>query len=195
MTSLVAASRDRLSEFWHENMQIWQSSPCHCFASDEDYLRFAAAKDWLQDTAEALLVHRKKGFSTCPYEAYIELSGVLQSLFIQQDALSTMYKVVHRTKKFPNRDDASAWGRLRNIRNRLVGHPTEGKQTDPEGLVVIGREPKSYELVRIMAYPKDRPVRPEIIPLGEWIDGYDKEAASLLEVITEKLQETLIGRA
>jgi len=48
----------------------------------------------LQDTSESLYVHRIKGFANDPHEAYIEFWGVMQAIFIQQDAISELYEAV-----------------------------------------------------------------------------------------------------
>ena len=75
--------RDELSDFWKSKATILQKQPHRGFPSAVQFKAFRVAKDWLQDTAEALLQHRRRGFDADHHQGYIELYGVLQAVFIQ----------------------------------------------------------------------------------------------------------------
>ena len=61
VTQKIAECRDKLSVLWHENAAIWQDRDNMTFQSDDQYFAFCAAKDWIQDTTEALLKNAQGG--------------------------------------------------------------------------------------------------------------------------------------
>ena len=48
----------------------------------------------IQDTGELVQSHMKHGFSSDPWLAYIEFWGVMQAIFIQQDAINEFYEAM-----------------------------------------------------------------------------------------------------
>ena len=53
-------------------------------------------------------------FSTDPMRAYLQFWGVMQAIFIQQDAISELYRVIMGTKL--NVLPGSHWAKLRDVR-------------------------------------------------------------------------------
>lgn len=82
--------RDQISATWHQHVMLRGIDPIQIFCTRDRYVAFCIAKDWLQDTSEALLQHWVKGFSDDEFLAYIELQGLLQSTFTQQEALQEL---------------------------------------------------------------------------------------------------------
>lgn len=95
----------------------WQET-----CSDTDFEKYCVAKDTIQDTAEGLLAHRKHGFVDDVYRRYIEYYGVLQAVYMQQDAIEAIFNLFMTPEKI---DFAGLprWGKLRDLRNDTVGHP------------------------------------------------------------------------
>ena len=76
----------------------------------------------IEDTAEAVLSHREHGFTDDVYRRYIEYYGVLQAVYMQQDAIEALFALFMKPDKIdytvlPN------WQTLRDLRNSTVGHP------------------------------------------------------------------------
>lgn len=62
------------------------------------YAAYYTAMYLIQDTGESVWAHMKRGFSSDPHIAYIEFWGVMQAIFIQQDAISELYEAVIGSK-------------------------------------------------------------------------------------------------
>jgi len=119
--------RDKISELWHQSASIWDQAKSFSFASADQYLAFCAAKDWLQDTTEVLLLHRRQGFSDDSHKAYLEFWGILQTVFVQQDAIAELDYSFSGNRGFRRKDKGAAWTEIRELRNLAVGHPTNKK--------------------------------------------------------------------
>lgn len=189
MTLLTAAARDELSSVWHAYLAGRTGSPTELLGADR-FNSFMFAKDWLQDTAEALLVHRQDGFSRQPHKAYLEFWGVLQAVFVQQDAISVLYKAVIDIDL--NHSDLDvAWSAVRNLRNRAAGHPTTGERATPKGPTATGRQPKTYDRIVMQVGLPNGKTSSEEIALGKMVDAYDVEAARVVRLITRHLSLTI----
>lgn len=180
----VMQVRDEISGLWHRTMPTWHKQPSSGFRTLDHYFAFCAAKDWLQDTAEAIYTHRRSGFSADRYQAYIELWGVLQALFVQQDAIEEMYYAVELDWVPPKKD--SAWRALRDLRNLVVGHPTR-QGNSPVRRSVTPRAAMTYLRISVKVYEQGRS-RSQQLLLGDMIDAYDDEAAAYLHRVLEKLE-------
>lgn len=180
----VMQVRDEISRLWHRTMSTWHKQPNSGFRTLDHYFAFCAAKDWIQDTAEAIFTHRKSGFSSDRYQAYIELWGVLQALFVQQDAIEEMFYAVELDWVPPKK--ASAWRALRDLRNLVAGHPTR-QGNSPVRRSVTPRAAMSYSSIGVKVYEQGRS-RSEQLNIGDMIDAYDDEAAAYLQQVLEKLE-------
>ena len=68
----------------------------------------------------------ERGFSSDPWLAYIEFWGVMQAIFIQQDAIKEIYEAVIGSKLQISKQ--SGWWKVREIRNLCAGHPGKTRQ-------------------------------------------------------------------
>jgi len=156
---MVAEVRDQIAQLWHAESNVWSKLPTFSFASEDQYFAFCAAKDWIQDTSEALLAHRTSDFSLDPFKAYIEFWGVLQAVFIQQDAIKQFwYSLTGAHELNPKPSQESAWDEIRELRNLSVGHPTynrhskTAKAAKETARTVSGRQAKSYQHIQVSVY-------------------------------------------
>ena len=184
MTSkTVLEWRDDLSKLWHENIQIWYPQN-HCgFTTNDQYFAFCAAKDWIQDTGEVLMLHRKQGFSQQPHSAYLEFWGILQAVFIQQDAIIELEYSFTGKRLKDKKTQCPAWHEVRELRNLAVGHPTNkrgGKRS------VTGRQGKSYKNVPLTVY-SNGDADTKDLDLGSLLDRYDAEASTLMQSVYDSL--------
>lgn len=90
---------------------------------EDPYAAYYTSMYLIQDTGEAVWTHMQAGFSTDPMQAYIEFWGVMQAIFIQQDAICELHSAVVGntldTRSLPN------WNAIREKRNLCSGHPSK----------------------------------------------------------------------
>lgn len=87
----------------------------------DDFAAYYTSMYLIQDSGESVEDHMRVDFSTDPMRAYLEFWGVMQAIFIQQDAISELYRVIMGTKL--NVLPGSHWAKLRDVRNLCAGHP------------------------------------------------------------------------
>lgn len=194
MTNCIGYWRDKISELWHEKINIWGSAEHSGFETADQYSAFCASKDWIQDTCDMLNAHRAKGFSSDVSLALLELLGVFQALFIQQDAIvELLYALSGRTRRrdFPDKENFPAWHEIRELRHICVGHPVR-KDHNETGTkrTVFGRTYMSYQRISGITYASEEPPA-AIQALGPLIDEYDKEAANLMKKAFDLLSKQI----
>ncbi len=119
-----------------------------------NWLQLGSSLDVIGDCEMAIaayLSHTKKA-PTSPVEElgirYLKTYGVLQAMFVQQDALVNLFESLNLTA---NLDDHPVLKKIRDIRNRSVGHPTRKKQGKNEppsyhGIVQISLADDAFQL-------------------------------------------------
>lgn len=197
MNDPVQFWRNRISEIWHEEASIWMFATDYTFATKDHYTAFCAAKDWLQDTAEALDAHIFDDFSSDALKAYIEFWGILQAVFVQQDAIKELgYSLTGTRLLCPEPTKGSAWHQLRDLRNLAVGHPTArgaGRDTDPpKQRCVSSRETKTYKKITMSIYHNGLVDHPTI-NLGTMIQDYRNETELYMRQLYCRLVRQLHG--
>jgi hypothetical protein len=159
-------------------------------AQEERYAAYYTSMYLLQDTTESLLAHRDRGFSSNPFEAYIEFWGVMQALIIQQDAISELYEAVTGTPL--DTRALSSWQKLRELRNTCAGHPAkkDRPKNSPLTRTFMGRNFGSYSAITYEQWQSDGGSRHPTVQLDALIDEYAKEAESrLIEVLVSMKQK------
>ena len=188
----VATIRDAFSEFWHHHASHWMKQR-HCgFSTGDQYQAFCIAKDQIQDTAEAMLCHRRRGFSPDPFAGYVEFWGVLQAVVLQQDAIREMEFAATGTR--PTGSGGVDRSAARKIRNLLAGHSSWNSR-DPDGIkrrCTIRRQNMGYQRISYTVYENGDPKCP-VLNLGDLLDRYDEEAANHLEETFSKLRERVLA--
>ncbi|MGL4309637.1 MAG: hypothetical protein ACRCSU_04045 [Paracoccaceae bacterium] len=182
--------RDKIYAIWRQV----ESKPSHIvalvFPTTDRFHAFCASKDWIQDTGEAILVHRRKGFTSNVYAAYVEFLGVMQGLYVQQDAIAELYFALTGTPR-KSFSAGPAWDKMREFRNLSSGHPTNKTIGAVKGRISVPRQKMSYERVEMMFYPKSGRHKHMEINLGKMIDDYDEEAGSEMRKLYEFLEKKL----
>ncbi len=132
---LEAASRFRdavnLSEVQPELME-----------SEQNWGQLCSAMDAIQDTQSAIDAWRGGAATDDLGERYLRVYGVLQALFLQQDALKHAAEGVG--EEWEPTEDLRA---IRIVRNQAIGHPTkQGSQDASFGIVQWSMTTDSFEL-------------------------------------------------
>ncbi|WP_415716100.1 hypothetical protein [Maridesulfovibrio sp.] len=124
-----------------------------------------------------------QGFNTNPHLAYIELWGVMQAIFLQQDSITTLYKIFMEDKL--SLENESKWKEIRKLRNQCSGHPLDqsGKYRS-----FFGRDGINYENLRYERKDRRLP-EPEFITIdyAQLISDYADETIPFLDAIIETM--------
>jgi len=150
----------------------------------KNFETYCIAKDTIQDTAEALLAHRKKDFVDDVFLRYIEYYGVLQAVYMQQDAIQALYNLFMKPEKLFT-VNLIHWEKLRGLRNDTVGHPVVR-------LKRLNRSMISYDRVDYLwrSHKKKKSLESDSVDLRELLDSYDSEASCVLDCIFQHLEDT-----
>lgn len=166
------------------------AGPAHFFKDDNagPFAAYYTAMYLIQDTGEAIWTHMQRGFSSDPLFAYIEFWGVMQALFIQQDAICELYEAVVGSK--PQIQKSSGWSRLREIRNTCAGHPAKrDRGVTTTQRTFMGRQFGSYQRIQYELWDAETqtPSHPTF-NLETMIKTYDAEAVQLLNVVLSTMR-------
>jgi len=96
----------------------------HFEADNDRWSKFCVAMDTLEDSDLAISDFLMGGLGSGEGERYLRLYGVLQAVFIQQDAIKALWEIV-MAERLPKQPEGSAWNTIRDIRNHSAGHPIE----------------------------------------------------------------------
>jgi hypothetical protein len=181
----VMAVRQQIANHWH-----YRNPPTDAlFASDDAFAAFYTSKYLIQDTAEAVWTHMNKGFSSDPMAAYIEFWGVMQAIFIQQDAICELYEAIFGER--PEIPRKSSWFELRDLRNRCAGHPAKNENSIKGSKLrsFMGRSFGSYERITYEQYDsaKGQPANPTV-NLQSLIGSHDEQAAGVLSAALAEMK-------
>jgi len=141
-----------------EKSSVW-NQVCACLDVIEDSM--LAAEDYLE----------KEELSACT-QGYIYIYGVLQALFIQQDALNHIVTAINSTFKsdVEKVTDNNRIREIRELRNDVVGHPTKrNKKGEPERYLMLNRHTISKQGFEILFFQKDKSMDPREIKLEQAI--------------------------
>ena len=142
----------------------------------------------IADTGEAIFVHMDKGFSKEPMVSYLEFWGVMQAIFIQQDAILEIYKAV--IGNTPDIRSESPWGKLRQKRNLCAGHPVN-KSDRKSGIkrTFMGRSFGDYESIRYELWDaNEKKMSHETFNLRQMINDYDVQASDILNQLLSTMK-------
>ena len=132
---------------------VFNSPMEHLFLKRKgDRFQIAACLDTIEDAQLAVEEYRLLYLSsnqTDKGKLYLAVYGVLQGIFLQQDALMNLANCLH----FPCQiDDYQALKTIREIRNQSVGHPTSYRRNKTESYFAINRSSLSLEQFEMMEY-------------------------------------------
>jgi hypothetical protein len=180
MDSLLAV-REKI----YNHIENYSKCDFHRTATHNDFIIYCISKDTIQDTAEAILAHREKDFAESIYERYLEYYGLLQAIYLQQDAICALHKLFIGER--PNLSSKKCWKELRDLRVCTVGHPVGRRK-------FLSRNAITYNEVAYSWWPEGKkfPKR-KTLNLSGLLDGYSDEATSVLQTtldaINKKCQE------
>ncbi len=166
------------------------AGPAHFFRPEnaDVYAAYYTSMRLIQDTGEAVRFHMESGFSRDPMRAYLEFWGVMQAIYIQQDAIVQLHQAVVGTA--PTIQPASAWSRLRELRHQCAGHPanrTHGVSAPQR--TFMARSFGTYDSIKCELWDASTGQRshPEF-NLRQMIVDYDGEATAILKTVLSSMK-------
>lgn len=104
-----------------------------------------AAVDCLEDTQEAINQYLDSPFPSSSGGKYLYIYGLLQALFVQQDALMVIYKIIFNKNLTFNENSYPELKKIRDIRNDCVGHPTGRGKNQLIGITRVSIEKEKFD--------------------------------------------------
>ncbi len=89
----------------------------------DEWNKICVSMDTFEDSCLALSYYENSSSGLNEGEKYLRLYGMLQAIILQQDAISTLYKIFLNNTLMKKKN--SSWLVIRNLRNLTVGHPIE----------------------------------------------------------------------
>lgn len=169
------------------------SAECQKFfydlAHEEESVTYYNSMYLLQDTTESLWNHRKAGFSGNPLQAYIEFWGVMQAVFIQQEAIAELCEII--TGKKLNPWSIKKWAEIRLLRNICAGHPVKKDIPRTASLTrsFMGRSFGGYNEMVYEQWQTGSGRSNPRIKLGVLLDEYAIEAAAQLDTVFSAMKK------
>lgn len=168
-----------VSRLAHEFRDMVNTSHIHDrLAKDrKKFSRLCASMDLIEDTNMAIAAYLTGKKRTDKGHLYLMAYGLLQALFVQQDALRNAADVVGMPYKLPD----SVQRTVRDVRNQAIGHPTNcGGESF--GIIHISLSSERFELY---SFDWDDDWKPEPIEFRSLIDTQSAHVGSTLqEMIT-----------
>jgi len=180
----ILAVRSKIYDQFHGS----KAGPEHFFkdANAEVFAAYYTAMYLIADTGESVWAHMQRGFSPNAMSAYIEFWGVMQAIFIQQDAICELHKAVVGSKP----QIGSSWSKIRDTRNACAGHPAKRELGVPATQrTFMGRNFGNYTRIQYELWDAEikRPSHPTF-NLEAMIKAYDAEAALILNAVLNALK-------
>jgi hypothetical protein len=142
--------------------------------------------DTIDDVESALQAYVANDFPTENGERYLRIYGVMQGLFLQQDALLNLIKAINPAKKIELNDVLVD---IREARNAAVGHPTEMKRNGTLSAHSIIQHSMRKEGFELHSYPWKDGKFSQYINVLTLIERQRAEATRILLEVVEDLRE------
>lgn len=116
--------------------------------------RLCACMDVLKDTEMAIAAFPGCSADADTGEVYLRIYGLLQAMFVQQDAVCHACSAIGMDYQRPEQVENG----IRRVRNKAIGHPAEKSY----GIVQASMSPQEFEIYRFDGAEGWKPERVEI---------------------------------
>lgn len=145
-----------------------------------------SAMDIIDDVDSAMESYLKEEFPKILGERYLRIYGVMQGLFIQQDALADVVRTIHPTNDICLSDILKD---IRDLRNASVGHPTQLRREGKLSTHGIVQNSMTKEGFQLFSYPRREDGIFQYVPVLDLIWRQRAEAIRILEDLVEQLRK------
>ncbi len=159
----------------------------HFKKNPDDWNAVCVALDSIGDTTYALRAYEVGGLGRGDADKYLRLYGMLQAVYLQQDAISYVYRLF--VDDVIRHKDDSLWKRLREVRHLVTGHPVENRdrqtgETKRTFLTRVSIHDDGFDLIVWNRLRSDDDFLS--INLKELYEGFKEEAITHLEHVAAR---------
>ncbi|MBM3475578.1 MAG: hypothetical protein FJX75_20120 [Armatimonadetes bacterium] len=133
--------------------------------------------DAIEDTEMAIEAYESRHCGTGKGALYVATYGLLQAMVVQQDAARHLLTALGEDVDLPSLPQLV---KVRDIRNRAVGHPTKRDRQRAASYHFISRDSLSYEGFELTSWPAPRHKETEPVHTHECIRGQRKAIVGIL---------------
>ena len=154
----------------------------------EKWFRITSALDVIEDTACAIEYYR-----TQPYPAelggkYLYTYGLLQALFVQQDAVESIHAVIFDVDKIEWKEEYPNAYAARELRNDVVGHPTS-RYKDKEFIHLAQCSLSKNHFWYMKSIAKTKTIEQVDVDVNNTIENVLKCNKEVLEKVVEEMDK------
>jgi len=158
-------------------------------ADEFSWHQLCAAMDIIEDTESAVDAYVGHDFPTDTGEKYLRIYGILQGLFLQQDALVELVDAIRPVRSIRPKDLLTdGLNRVRGARNQSIGHPTRHGRTAPFSTHAIMQNSMRRDGFSLLSYPKKNSKPFQDIPVLKLIEKQQAETVRILAEVVEDLR-------
>jgi hypothetical protein len=155
-----------------------------------DWHQLCAAMDIVQDTDMAVDAYIASDFPHDTGEKYLRIYGILQGLYLQQDALVELIDAIRPTRSIQPRDVLTpALNLVRGVRNAAVGHPTRHGRSAPFSTHAIIQNSMCKAGFSLHSYPPKNGKPHQDVLVVKLIEKQRAETTRILAEVIEDLRE------
>jgi len=142
--------------------------------------------DVIDDVDMALEAYLAAEFPSDIGEMYLWTYGVLQALFVQQDALRHLIDIISPSVRVELSDVLKE---IRDLRSASIGHPTEFKRKGEKSVHAINRSTLAKNGFQMLSFGEKNGTSLKNVPVSALIANQRKEATRILLEVVKKLEE------
>ncbi len=164
----------------------------HLMKNRDYWLQLCSCMDTLEDTEFAIDAYLADSFVTGSGKAYLSIYGLLQALFLQQDAAIHLREALLREgldfyamlDEYPDLKD------IREVRNDSIGHPTKRGKKAPYTYHFIPRVSLSHDDFQLMVTSGDGTYTPlKHISIPRLVTDQRRYVSSMLTAVLTNLKQ------
>jgi hypothetical protein len=159
-------------------------------ADEFGWHQLCAAMDIVEDTEQAIDAYIENDFPSHVGEKYLRIYGILQGLYLQQDALVELIDAIRPTKSIKPRDVLTEeLKQVRFVRNAAVGHPAKHGRNAPFSTHAIVQHSMGKDGFSLHSYPPKTGKSFQDISVMKLIEKQRAETTLILTEVIEELRE------
>lgn len=149
------------------------------------FSQLCSSLDVIEDTEEAITAYVAKEFGESISAHYLAVYGLLQAIYVQQDAVISLCEALGIKEKINNYPKLKE---IREIRNDTIGHPTKRDQRKPVSYHHISRITLDQSGFKLISYFADgSPVQIRDIDISGLIIEQRKFISTILATLINNL--------
>jgi len=147
--------------------------------------QICSSLDVIEDTELAISAYSEGKFRSTEGELYLGIYGLLQSLYLQQDAAFNLCEALAIPTKI---DDFPNLKNIRDIRNDSVGHPTKRGTNKSHSYHFISRVTLKVNGFQLLSFDSNQTLRSNNINILDMLEYQKRDISKILESVIRELE-------